>query len=570
MASLTAFDNASLIAALKAAQAGDVVLLKSGTYASLVLRDLAKTDVTIRSADPTKPAAFVDLTLKTSSGLIFQNVDFRASGAAAAGLYSVRDVAFEQVRVYGSLDGDPRNDKGGLSISDSAGVTISGSEFQQLYWGVSHGGVNGLTIRDSSFHDLRMDGVRGGGSSSVLIERNLFRDFYSVAGDHEDAIQFWTSNTTAAARDIVVRDNVVLRGTGVPMQGIFFGDEAGLPYENVRIEGNLVVGALWRGVSISSGKTVAVVDNTVVGAPDQKSYIYADRVNGLTLQGNGAMAYLLPSGFVRTADNTATTATTDGGKALIDAWLAENATLPLSEALIALGSGSGQGAVVAGTTGADALYGGAGDDFLQGLGGSDRLDGSAGGDRLEGGDGFDYAVYLSSKTGVTVSLQDGLHGGDAAGDSFVSIEGWLLSGANDVFVGRDGAADVARGDAGRDRLSGLGGADKLYGGAGDDTLSGGAGRDVLFGDAGNDVLGGGAEADVFEFRSGSGHDKITDFQDGLDMIRLVKIAGVAAFSDLTITAQADGTLVGWAGGSASVLLVGVAAGQVDAADFGFG
>ena len=53
--------------------------------------------------------------------------------------------------------------------------------------------------------------------------------------------------------------------------------------------------------------------------------------------------------------------------------------------------------------------------------------------------------------------------------------------------------------------------DWLYGGAGNDTLSGGAGVDHLWGDRGNDRLTGGDGADRFGFASGSGRDRVTDF-----------------------------------------------------------
>jgi Ca2+-binding RTX toxin-like protein len=567
----TASDNASLLSQLKAAQAGDVILLKGGTYATLTIRDLNKIGVTIRSADEADRAVFTDLSVKSVAGLTFQDVDLRPSASNFAGYVSFsNDVVFDGLRVYGSLDGDPRNDKGGLHLGASSNLTVRNSEFEQLYWGLSHQGVTGLTVSDNHFHDLRMDGVRGGGSSDVLIERNLFTDFYMVAGDHGDAVQFWTANTTVSARDIVVRDNVVLRGAGDAVQGVFFGDELGLPYQNVRIEGNLVVGTIWRGVSVASGRDIVIAGNTVTGLPDQKSYIFGEKITGLQMTDNRAMHFLGAAAVPLAALNEIVPASTDGGHALLQAWLAENASLPLSEALRSLGeTPPPAGKVITGTAGVDVLTGTAATDVLRGLAGNDRLEGGADGDVLDGGDGFDLAVYASAKTGVTLDFGRGVHKGDAAGDTFVSIEGFNLTAHADVFVGR-ATVDLVRGGGGDDRLNGAGGDDKLFGGAGDDTLIGGAGRDYLQGDGGNDVLTGGADRDTFVFGARSGHDRITDFEDGLDMLRLVGVTDATSFAHLKVSSHPEGTLVSWSGGTASVVLVGVSPAQVTAADVLFG
>jgi Ca2+-binding RTX toxin-like protein len=82
------------------------------------------------------------------------------------------------------------------------------------------------------------------------------------------------------------------------------------------------------------------------------------------------------------------------------------------------------------------------------------------------------------------------------------------------------------------------GSDILTGLAGNDTITGGAGSDQIFGGSGNDVLTGGAGADYFVFDTAPGAtniDVITDFETGLDKIRLsksvYKIASSIKFSE---------------------------------------
>ena len=123
---------------------------------------------------------------------------------------------------------------------------------------------------------------------------------------------------------------------------------------------------------------------------------------------------------------------------------------------------------VFGEAGNDVLYGGTGNDQLDGGDGNDQLQGAAGADTLIGGNGVDTASYAGSAAGVTVNLGTGAaSGGDAAGDTFSSIEQVLGSAQ----------ADTLTGDANANTLWGMGGDDVLTGGGGGDLLKGGTGND---------------------------------------------------------------------------------------------
>jgi Ca2+-binding RTX toxin-like protein len=63
----------------------------------------------------------------------------------------------------------------------------------------------------------------------------------------------------------------------------------------------------------------------------------------------------------------------------------------------------------------------------------------------------------------------------------------------------------------------------LQGGAGDDVISGLAGNDILNGNEGNDTLMGGAGSDVFILETKSGHDAITDFAGGHDLLDVAEL-----------------------------------------------
>ncbi len=124
-----------------------------------------------------------------------------------------------------------------------------------------------------------------------------------------------------------------------------------------------------------------------------------------------------------------------------------------------------------GGDGVDSLAGGNDNDTLIGGDGDDTLIGGAGADSLGGGVGIDTADYAASLA-VNVNLQTGAaSGGDAAGDTYASIENIIGSAFNDTLTGRDFVANTLNGGDGADVLSGgTGGADVMNGGNGIDTL----------------------------------------------------------------------------------------------------
>ncbi|MEQ1952974.1 calcium-binding protein [Mesorhizobium sp. CN2-181] len=124
------------------------------------------------------------------------------------------------------------------------------------------------------------------------------------------------------------------------------------------------------------------------------------------------------------------------------------------------------------------ISGGAGNDTITGGDGNDTLIGGAGADKLIGGNGSDVASYVVASSAVKVSLiSPATNTGDAAGDTFSSIEN--LTGSN--------FADTLTGNALNNRISGGAGNDTITGGDGNDTLIGGVGADKLIGGTGNDV-----------------------------------------------------------------------------------
>ncbi len=207
--------------------------------------------------------------------------------------------------------------------------------------------------------------------------------------------------------------------------------------------------------------------------------------------------------------------------------------------------------VVRGGGGNDLILGGAGEDQLYGDAGRDTIEGGSGADRLFGGAGNDI-IY-----------------GDASNDLIYGGSGsdFLHGGADNDRLYGDGGNDTLIGESGNDKLFGGNGLDLLEGGAGKDTLDGGGGRDTLAGGLGEDLMTGGAGADIFVFEDRMNHDRVTDFQDGLDLLD-VSGWGFLDLSALTITQIGTATEIRVNAGN-SVTLDNVDAALIDSSDFIF-
>lgn len=206
--------------------------------------------------------------------------------------------------------------------------------------------------------------------------------------------------------------------------------------------------------------------------------------------------------------------------------------------------------------------------------------------------GASFSTTSESAGGYSLALPAGTYTVTYSGGGIVSVTKQATIGASNVkldlidpamvkVINGTAEADTLRGTSRVDLIKGNAGNDKLYGRSGNDTLRGESGNDRLYGDAGrdtldggagNDILKGGADADVFRFKGKWGKDKISDFQDGLDLIDLR--GNSLDFSALSIR-QANGDSDGLADDviitakGQSITLLNLQKALIDASDFLF-
>ena len=307
--------NTQLASALTKAVGGDTIALAAGKYSMTINGRRPSSSVTITSQSLTNPAQLTWLKVDNSSNFRFKSIDIgRAltstetiSSATMAKISLSANITFDTVRVRGSLDGNPANDGVGLAISNSTGVKVINSDFQQLFRGLVLSGVEDAQVLNNKFHDIRSDGIDGVSVRRVRIDGNTFTNFYKISGDHADAIQFWTTGTTRATTDVVIANNVVMQGKGGSIQGIFMRDELGtLPFQRITIENNLIYEAgMPNGIAVMGGKDIVIRRNTAVSPNDDATRILirTESVAGATIEKNVADQYMLGGTNLTKIDN---------------------------------------------------------------------------------------------------------------------------------------------------------------------------------------------------------------------------------------------------------------------------
>lgn len=515
MSSILVQTSDGLVQALKAAAAGDVILLAPGVYTNFSVNGLKfDTAVTITSSNPSSLAVLKGFVFRDVRGIQLDKLELVASSATGSGnpfqILSSSAVELSNLKVYGASDAASREELGGIMIRWSSDVIVKSSEFYNLRFGVTILDNVGINIFGNYFHDIRTDGVRGGGTSNLNISNNSFSDFYPLLEDHPDAIQLWTTNATESAYNIVISNNLITRGGGSKIQGIFLRDQGDvLPYKNVSIVGNVVVGSLYHGITVDGGERVYIDHNTVTGYGAEKSWIRFENVKGGSLADNEAQLYtLVNSTDVIEQGNELIPSMSSLQAGLLDAWLKANLGSAAAPAVVGLPFSGPAGASdfwMQGGASNDVLKSMTlGDAWLEGGGGDDRIEGGAGADHLRGDDGNDYILGGGGFDDILGNAgNDTAEGGD--GDD------WVVGGKDQDLLYGGAGNDLVYGNLGDDTCIGGDGADWVRGGQGNDSLSAGEGADYLSGDRGDDVLRGGGGADIFAFSAASGIDLVLDF-----------------------------------------------------------
>ncbi|WP_372088196.1 type I secretion C-terminal target domain-containing protein (plasmid) [Tistrella mobilis] len=407
---------------------------------------------------------------------------------------------------------------GAFILGTSEGEPINGTAGDDVLTGTAEiDNIFGLGGNDRLEGLAGADQIDGGDGIDTAVYTSSAEavtiDLYTgnnTGGDAEGDVLVSIENVAGSAHD----DTFI---SGIGANGLDGGDGIDtVIYRNSSVEMTVDLEAGTGTGGLAAGDTLTSIENLTSTSNSRVIFHGDDGVNHLTggagndiLQGRGGADVL------------------DGGDGRDNAYYtdsAEGVSVDLTLGTASGGDAEGDTLIsienLTGSAFNDQLRGDDGYNILRGGAGDDVLDGGLSGDVLEGGLGFDTASYENSSVGVTVSLSTGRSlNGDAAGDSFSSIEGLRGSAFNDVFSG----------DAKDNRLSG---------GDGDDALRGRTGADILEGGNGADRFVYGSTAD--STRDLAGRDTIIDFSrtdgDRIDLSEIDADRGTAGNQAFTFIA----------------------------------
>ena len=262
--------RAELVRTLADAGGGETLVLADGNYGSLHVEGRRfPREVTIRSAGH-RGARFDEIVFVNSGNIRIDNVHVASptNGSFTSRIVAVlasRDITVTNSEISGPEDSEFNGHHGIGTDDGSANVTISGNYIHDVKNGGTFISSSGLKVTGNTVDRIGNDAFKFLAVRDVLIEGNTgSRNVFPAPGSHLDFIQFQGGDS----EDIIIRGNVFLPGTRTNVQGIFMDDAH---YTNVLIERNIIVTAMIRGISVSSGTNVVARYNTVLDVPDPGS-----------------------------------------------------------------------------------------------------------------------------------------------------------------------------------------------------------------------------------------------------------------------------------------------------------
>ena len=379
------------------------------------------------------------------------------------------------------------------SITDPGIIGPAYSTFVDAAYDVDANNIIlGTSDDDTIIGDAGSDDLDGGAGNDSL-----------MGGTGNDIIDGASGNDTITGGD----GNDTLDGNSGTDRAIYTGAVSGHGFQ--LSGGNIIVSDQVgsEGTDTLSGFEVLSFAGTdydlIIGTDGDETITPADGTPDVIVSGNGADVLTGVTGRIHYVGGTGTDSVAAGsandtvlGEAGADSVNAgagddyvdggsdqDSITGGLGDDLIYGGAGSDD---IAGDDDQDNLFGGADDDTLSGGAGNDLLEGGAGSDVHNGGAGNDTVSYAGASAGIGLDLRFSIaNTGEAAGDSFDSIESFAGSGFLDRISGQE-VADILYGGGGTDILRGRAGDDSLYGDDGGDLIIGGVGADAMFGGNGTD------------------------------------------------------------------------------------
>jgi hypothetical protein len=273
---VTVSSASQLLAAAKAAKAGDTILLASGNFGDVSLSNVRPAGpITIKSANSDNDAVFRTLNIMNSSNIIIEDIDIKrplAPGASqdsyAVNVGKASNITFVGIDVSGSMNNDARDDGLGMSLNGSR-ISVIDSTFTQLRTAVAAAGSDFL-FAGNTITQVRQ-GMTIRSMTRAVIDSNYAADFQADYDkkEHPDVFQVHSGSGANASSELIFSNNVMLPGANGFVGGIYIQSEAYLlgrldqRHENILIENNYYEGNYRHAITVNNADDVTISNNTV-------------------------------------------------------------------------------------------------------------------------------------------------------------------------------------------------------------------------------------------------------------------------------------------------------------------
>ncbi|HEX7811311.1 MAG TPA: right-handed parallel beta-helix repeat-containing protein, partial [Burkholderiales bacterium] len=237
------------------------------------------------------PALFEAIVIDGGNRIALSRLRFGGSIEGLTWRVTVEDgsgIDLSELDVVGQSPPDG-NVPGGVYIHNSKQVSLKQLKVSLVSNGIRLIGTRQAVVAGTIIHDFGSDAIQASDASQSVISGNYIARAHPAPGDHPDGIQIFTLANQTAQSDILVKDNLIEKGSGGLMQGIFATDESEKnPFVNLEITDNIVIGSMYHGITVAGANSGAVRGNVVVPLDGQQNWIKLVKANALAFEDNQA------------------------------------------------------------------------------------------------------------------------------------------------------------------------------------------------------------------------------------------------------------------------------------------
>jgi hypothetical protein len=313
----------SIQSAINWANAGDTILVGPGTYEEALL--LNKKGITVQGADPDNPPVIKgELTIDHTGATTIRGIDFEVQNILHDSIYIKKGngITIEDCKFDGGGRETITGRRGIQAASDVSNVTVERCTFTNGYDISIQGNMSDLTVKNSTFTDVK-SGINQQGGGGLVVE-----DCYFKNKPFNDGNSYGVRYTAVGGKSLSITRStfeIDLEGAPDPGSGKYHGSIIlrGSNADTTSVKDNTILGGVW---NASTAATLNASPNWW-GSPCGPSRVhgtatyapwYADEAMTILRSENVSGEYTFPSGTSHEEINAVVACAAPGSTLIFD------------------------------------------------------------------------------------------------------------------------------------------------------------------------------------------------------------------------------------------------------------